>query len=177
MDTTQSEGPPAKALVQRRGLKIALAVSVALNLAVAGLVGGAMLHDSGEGGRGDNMTRDLGFGLFDGALQSQDRDNLRRAIQERFDDLRAARQQMQSDAQAILAALKATPFDPAALSAAMDAQTKHLGARLDFGNSVVRDFLLALPDEARLAFADRLEQRMRRRSGGPGGQTEAGNDD
>jgi hypothetical protein len=48
-----------------RGVKIALALSVALNLAVAGLAVGAWLSDDGPR-RG--MPRDLGFGPFSEAL-------------------------------------------------------------------------------------------------------------
>ena len=142
-----------------RGLKIALAVSVALNLAVAGLVGGMVLH-GGPGQHGDMMVRDMGFGPFDEALLPQDRDQLRSVIRQHFGDIRLARQQMQADGLAIVAAMKAAPFDAAVLTAALDAQAEHLGARLEFGSGVVRDYLLTLSDEARTAFADRLEQRM-----------------
>ena len=152
-----------------RRLKLALAVSVALNLAVAGLVGGIALH-GGPGQRGNMMVRDMGFGPFDDALLPEDRDSLRASIQARSGDIRAARQLMQADGLAVLSALKAEPFDPAALGQALDAQADHLGERLEFGSVMIRDYLLALPSEARLAFADRLEQRMRRgRDGGKGG--------
>ena len=152
-----------------RGLKIALAVSVALNLAVAGLVGGIALH-GGPGQRGNMMVRDMGFGPFDDALLPEDRDSLRASIQARFGDIRAARQLMQADGLAVLSALKAEPFVPATLGQVLDAQADHLGERLEFGSAMIRDYLLALPSEARLAFADRLEQRMRRgRDGGKGG--------
>lgn len=153
--TVPTGGPP------NRGLKIALAVSVALNLAVAGLVGGIALH-GGPGQHGRMMVRDMGFGPFDDALLPEDRDSLRASIQARSGDIRAARQLMQADGLAVLAALKAEPFDPAALGRALDAQADHLGERLEFGSVMIRDYLLALPAEARLAFADRLEQRMRR---------------
>ena len=159
-DTKQTASPTAPPATPGRGLKIALAVSVALNLAVVGLVGGMILH-GGPGMRGDMMVRDMGFGPFDGALLPEDRDALRKQIQGRFGDIRAARQQMQADGVAILAAMRAEPFDPAALSAALDAQAEHLGARLEFGSTMIRDYLLALPDQARREFADRLEQRMR----------------
>ena len=143
-----------------RGLKLALAVSVALNLAVAGLVGGIALH-GGPGQRGNMMVRDMGFGPFDDALLPEDRDSLRKSIQARFGDIRAARQLMQADGLAVLSALKADPFDPAALGQALDAQADHLGERLKFGSAMIRDHLLTLPEAARLALADRLEQRTR----------------
>jgi uncharacterized membrane protein len=150
--------PPTRA--PHRGLKIAFAVSVAMNLAVAGLVGGMALH-GGPGQRGEGFVRDMGFGPFDGALSPEDRESLRKTIQGRSGDIGTARNHMQADALAILSAMKATPFDPATLSAALEAQAAHLGERLKFGSAIMRDYLLALPEDARRAFADRLEQRMR----------------
>lgn len=144
-----------------RGLKIALAVSVALNLAVAGLIGGIAWH-GGPGGRGDVMVRDFGFGPFEDALLPEDRAALRDTVKARMGDIRAARQQMQTDGLAILSALRADPFDPTVLSVALDGQAKHLGDRLKFGSDVIRDFVITLSPEARSAFADRLEHRMRR---------------
>lgn len=153
-DTTQVAPP-------KRGLKIALAVSVALNLAVAGLIGGMALH-GGPGGRGDVMVRDFGFGPFEDALQPQDRAALRETVRARMGDIRAARQQMQRDGLAILAALRAEPFDPAALTAALKTQSQNISNRLTFGSDVMRDFVLGLTPEARTAFADRLERQMGR---------------
>ena len=143
-----------------RGLKIALAVSVALNLGIAGLIGGIAWH-GGPGGRGDMMVRDFGFGPFNDALSPEDRQALRQSVMDRAGDIREARRQMQADGANILAALRAEPFDPAALAAAIDAQAGHLGERLKFGSDVIRDHILGLSPEARAAFADRLVRRMR----------------
>lgn len=171
-ETTIEPPPPAVPPLQAagRGVKVALAVSVALNLAVAGLVAGLAFH-GGPGGRGEMMVRDMGFGPFDEALLPEDRDALRKVIRDRFGDIRAARQAMQTDVEAIILALKADPFVPAGLSAALAAQAEHLGERLEFGSGVIGDYLLAMPDAARSTFADRLEERLRR---GPGGGRDKG---
>jgi hypothetical protein len=136
--------PPAAPAKPGRGLRIALAVSLALNLGVAGLVGGMILH-GGPRMHGD-MVRDMGFGPFDEVLRPEDRDALRKGLQQRAGDL---------------AALRADPFDPAGLTAALDGQRQHLADRLSLGSGLIRDFLLALPQEDRLDFADRLEARMK----------------
>jgi uncharacterized membrane protein len=94
----------------RRGLKIALAVSVALNLAVAGLVAGAWV----KGGPGHVMPRDLSFGPFSEALNAEDRRALRKALLDRAPGFRDARKAAQAEFTALLAALRASPFDPAA---------------------------------------------------------------
>ena len=132
---TPTETLPQPERASVRGIKIALAVSVALNLAVAGLVSGFVWH-GGPAGHGDMMVRDIGFGPFDEALLPEDRDALRKAIRARFGDIRAARRQTMEDAQAILAAMKAEPFDATTLSAALDLQAEHLGDRLEFGSAI-----------------------------------------
>ncbi len=156
---------PPDVPVASRKLKIALAVSVAINLAVAGLVAGMWLH-GGPGSHGEMLVRDLGFGPFDAALLPNDREALRKTIQSHFGDVDATRQQMQADSATILTALRADPFDAAALATALDAQGQHLIDRMKFGTGIVRDYLASLTKDARLAFADRLEARLRRGHGG-----------
>lgn len=140
-----------------RGLRIALAVSVALNLAVAGMAVGAFLH----GHDGDMGVREIGFGPFSEALSREDRQALRKALMAKVPAMRQARQEVQQDTQALLAALRATPFDEAQLTLVLETQRSRMAARLDVGQGLMRDFLLAMPPEARLAFADRLEARLR----------------
>jgi uncharacterized membrane protein len=111
------------------------------------------------------MARDMGFGPFDAAFSPEDRKLLRRQVIARIGDFRSMRQQMQTDLAAILTALRADPYDPAATAAAFDAQAAHVTDRLVLGTAVVRDYLAALPQPSRLAFADRLEHAMQH---GPG---------
>ena len=146
-----------------RGVKIALAVSVALNLGVAGLVAGLALH--GGPGHGDRMGRDLGFGPFDAVFLPEDRAGLRKAIVGKIGDFRTMWQQMQGDMTALLNAMRSDPYDAAAVSAAFDAQAQHLTDKVTLGNGVVRDYVLALTPEARLALAGRMQQVMQ---DGPG---------
>lgn len=155
--------PPRKP----RGVRIALAVSVAINLAVAGLVAGLALHD-GPFGHGDRLGRDMGFGPFDAVFSPQDRTALRQTIVSRLGDFKSARQQMQADLGAILLALRADPFVPATVTTAFDAQAQHLTDRLTLGSTVIRDYLVALPADARLQFADRLDHVLQHGLGGDG---------
>ena len=71
-----------------RAVRIALAVSVALNLAVVGVVAGAALK---HGGSGHEMERDSGFGPFSEALSREDRRALRGQILQRAPELRSVR--------------------------------------------------------------------------------------
>lgn len=143
-----------------KGLRIALAISVAVNLAVAGVVAGAMLKHGPDGGRMD-MGRELGFGAFSEALSRDDRRALREAFLAKAPELRDNKRQRGQDAQALLGALRADPFAPEALGAVMDSQQQRMESQLQLGQDLLREFLISMTPEARAAFADRLEQRLR----------------
>lgn len=144
-------------------LKIALGLSLMLNLAVAGVVAGAFLRD-GHGGR-EAMVRDLGFGPYSEALRPEDRKALRAKLFERAPELREQRRQMRADTQALLQVLRADPFDPTALDGLLAGQRDRLTSQLQLGQELLRDFLVGLPASERAGFADRLEGRLHH--GGP----------
>ena len=155
-----SEAEVAKAAASKapgRAVRIALAVSVALNLAVVGVVAGAALK---HGPAGHEMERDIGFGPFSEALSREDRRALRGQILQRAPELRSVRKEMQADTQSLLAVLRAEPIDAAGLTAVMETQRVRMAGRLELGQTVLRDFLIAMPPEARKDFADRLEARL-----------------
>ena len=148
--------------VTPRALRIALAVSVALNLAILGAVAGSFLHEGGGmGGRGE-MVRDLGFGPFGEALAPDDRRVLREWLKGRAPELRSANSQRYADLTAVQTALRAQPFDPAALRAAFEAMRGRMENQLALGHQALTEVILAMPDAQRLALADRLERGMRR---------------
>ncbi|HMO09534.1 MAG TPA: periplasmic heavy metal sensor [Paracoccaceae bacterium] len=151
-------GPPPG-----RWMRVLLVVSLALNLAVAGLVAGAMLRGpwSGDGPRAVSV-RDPGLGPYAAALSEEDRSVLRRALRARLPDLRAARAGFQADMQAVLGALRAEPFDPEALRAAMDRSSARLTETVAIGQAMVFDRIAALGPAERRAFADRLEAALDR---------------
>ena len=145
MSDPQTPTPPPVPAVPAtsRGVKIALALSVALNLAVAGLAVGAWLGD----GRHHGMPRDMSFGPFSAALDDTDREQ-RAAARAEFETL--------------LATLRADPFDAAALKAALAALEARNAERLDLGRSLIETRLVEMTPEERAAFADRLEKHLRR---------------
>lgn len=140
-----------------KAMRWVLIGSLAVNLAVVGLVVGAYLHD-GSGGR--DMVRDMGFGPYDAALRPEDRDTLKSLLRGKSGALKATHGEAADDVRLVLAALRADPFDPAALEASFATQQDHLTARMKLGTQTIRDFLINLPAQDRLAFADRLEQRL-----------------
>jgi uncharacterized membrane protein len=141
-----------------RGVKIALAVSVALNLAVAGLAAGAWLRDGPRGG----MPRDMSFGPFSEALDDADRKSIRRSLLERVGEFREQRQAAKAEFETLLVTLRAEPFDPAAMKSALAAIEARNSQRLELGRTLIETRLIEMSPEARRAFADRLEKGLRR---------------
>ena len=140
-----------------RGLKIALAVSLAINLCIAGVIAGVMLRDGPPPG-----GRDFGLGPLSEALSREDRKALRAIFVERHHDLRGSRREMRAEFDALVAALRAEPFDPAALDAALAAIAARNQALLDTGRELVAERLKAMDGAGRAAFADRLEKHIGR---------------
>jgi uncharacterized membrane protein len=153
---------PAELKGGSRGIKIALAISVALNLAVAGMAAGAWMK---EGPSRDRMPRDLAFGTFSEALSKDDRRALRKAFLDRAPDFREARTAARAEFAALVAALRASPFDPEALQSALTAVETRVADRLRMGRDLMSERLLQMSEAERLAFADRLEKGLRRRPG------------
>lgn len=153
-----SPPPPAGQPSSRNGLKIALAVSVALNLAVAGMVAGAFLK---SGGPGRGMPHDLSFGPFSEALGPEDRTALRRALLDRASDFRSNSRAAKAEFETLLATLRASPFDPAAMQSALAAIEVRTAGRLELGRTLIENRIVEMSEAERLAFAERLEAGLR----------------
>ncbi len=151
--------PPPKA--SRRWL---LPVSLALNLLVAGIVGGAAVRHALGDGR-PMMVRDLAFGPFTEALSPEDRAELRRSFLSRAGDLRDLRPESRTDFNGLLVALRATPFDLGAVRDLMAAQSDRMAERLGLGRDLLVERIAAMSDAERSAFAGRLEAAMQHRPG------------
>jgi len=157
--------PPATpARKTGRGVKIALGLSLALNLVIAGAIGGAVL--SGRAGPGgDEGVRDLfrvlGLGPLGVALDRDDRAALiDRATQDPA-ALRAARGALIRATRDFARAVRAEPFDRAGAEAALRRQREFVAGLQTRGHELLLDQIAAMPPEARQGFADRLTRRLR----------------
>lgn len=164
MSDVSPNQPAAKSPMVRR-LQIALAVSAALNLLVAGTVAGAMLGRGAGPDRGE-ISRELGFGPFSGALGKEERDALRSYLQQNAPQLRAANTQRGREIAAVQAALRAQPFSPDTLRAALADMQQRQAGQLQLGYAAIADVLIKMPDAQRRALADRLQHSVRK--GGAG---------
>jgi len=136
-------------------LRIALALSLAVNLAIGGVLVGSFLRDAPP-----RSGRDFGLGPISEALSREDRKALRAAFVAQHPDIGGDRQAMRSDIEALLASLRATPFDPAALDAALTTIAQRNGALIATGQAVLAERIKAMDPAKRAAFADRLEKKM-----------------
>ncbi len=158
-----SPPPPAPApRTAPRWMKIVLALSLAANLAVVGLVAGAALKAGGEGGR-PGMARDLAFGPYSEALTGEQRRALWRGMMADAPDRGQMRAEFRADLDAVVASLRAEPFDAAAFRAALAQQNARLAARVTAGREGLADLVAGMSVAERLAFADRLEARLHER--------------
>ena len=147
-----------------RGWRVVLIVSLALNLAVAGALGGwGLRHGIGHGNHGAQSARMAQMaGPLTRALDAGARADI--AARLRADDgARAARRAaLREGFIALLAALRAQPFDPDALAARLSAQRAQVSERLEAGHAALVAHLAAMTATERAAYADRLEEKLRR---------------
>ena len=150
-----------------RWMRVVLVASLGLNLAIAGLAIGSLV--SGKFGDGPPRSYNFGLGPVARALDPADRKAvgmaLRRTRPMTDVDLRAQVHDM-------IAAVRADPFDAAALRALLAAQNVRTAALQTNAQNVLIDHIAAMPAAARIAFADRLMDelvRLRHRDVRPSG--------
>lgn len=149
--------PPANS--GSKWVRFALITSLALNLGIIGMVGGAIFRNGGSP-HGDSMVRDVGFGAFTEALSKEDRATLRRAFIANAPEFRSGRRDMRADFSDLLVQLRADPFEPDQLRLVLGRQNARNAERLALGQSLIFDLLVAMAPDARQDFANRLEQSL-----------------
>ncbi len=140
----------------QKGLLVA---SLAMNLAVIGAVAGMAI----KGGPDIRRAQyDLTVGPFTRAMEPRDRDAVRTALRNSEAFRPSDRTAIRMDMQALIDVLRAEQFDKNALRDAITRQR----ARLAVGQDAVLDAVTAQIDAMstanRVAFADRLEEQLRR---------------
>lgn len=142
-----------------RWRRILLVVSLGLNLAVAGLVVGVMVNG---GPRNGPPRYDLTAGPLTRAMEADRRTAVRDALRESDVFRRADRSDIRADMQAILASLRADEFDQTEFRAALSRQRQRLQAGQDAVLDAVAAQINDMSFEERAAFADRVEEQLRR---------------
>ena len=137
-------------------LRIVFALSLALNLLVIGAIAGAWWRGGPPGGPGQVGQ----VAALYRALPDDVRRSLRgemRGVTDR-DDLRAMRARGP-----LLAALRADPFDPAAVEAILAAQAQTMGEMHRRMRAAWLDRVAAMTPQERAAYAERVDAEWQRR--------------
>jgi uncharacterized membrane protein len=149
-------------------MRVILILSLAVNLAVVGLVAGAALRGgehrgaSGEARARAMQARDFGFGPYVAALDRDERREIGRAFIGKAGGPGKARAGAQEKFEAILDTLKAEPFDADLFQAAVLAQLNDLAEMQRIGVHVIVDHVATMTPEARAGYAVRLDQAIKR---------------
>ena len=143
----------------RNWTRILLVVSLALNLAIVGIVAGAMFSDGPKNG---SQRFDLSVGPLTRAMEPDQRDSLRAALRDSGAFQRADRAAIRSDMNALVATLRAADFDADAFRAALTRQRARLQNAQDAALDAVTQSVSDMSAPERAAFADRLEEQLRR---------------
>ena len=137
--------------------RIVLVLSLALNLAVVGIVVGSAA--SGRWGDGPPRSFDLGLGPLSRALAPQER----RAIGRRLREDRSLRDfDLRGRLNSVVATLQAEPFDPDALRRSLSEQNQRIASVQATAQEVILEQIIAMTPERRRAFADQLLEEMSR---------------
>ena len=155
-----------------RWMTVVLAVSLALNLAVVGLVAGAALSRGGPPftGRGPGPGGPL---ALVGALPDEIRGETMAALRAGRD--RPDREERRARMDRLTALIRAEPFDRAAVAEMLVDQRSGAAREAQRLENAVLDRLERMDAAGRDAFADRLED-GRRRGRGPDGPSERDRD-
>jgi uncharacterized membrane protein len=138
-----------------RWIRIALAVSVGLNLVVAGVIAGRVL-------RGPDIRADTFpvFGLRHVMrhLPEAEQAPLRAAALALREEIGPIRDELRADRARMVALVRAEPFDAAALRALLDTQQERLNRAAGISAERIVAVLATLPPESRARFAEAIEQ-------------------
>lgn len=146
-------------------MKLTLAVSLALNLAVAGLIGGHAVREwrdpsfvaaRPEPGLDGRQTRILHM------VPEARRETARAILLARRDEIDRARAVMLEANLAFIAAMRQEPLDPVALEQALARRNAASGEFWRIGMEQVVEIARALGPVERVELADRIEERTKR---------------
>lgn len=132
----------------------ALVTSLAVNVFfVAALLGAGLRHH--------REVRDISFGPFTEALAPEDRRALRDAFLASAPQAREWRREAAEDIARIATALRAEPWDPAAVEALLLRQSERAEQRFMLGRRLFLERLAQMTPEARAALAIRIERMVK----------------
>ncbi|MCZ0811774.1 MAG: periplasmic heavy metal sensor [Pseudomonadota bacterium] len=140
----------------RRWMRVALVVSLALNLLVAGVVVGA-LFSAGWRHMGHMPHISGAAGPMTHALAEPDRKAIAQQMRQAYREGRPGRAAQSAAFESLIEDLRAERFDRSAIEAHLAGIRSMISERVELGQGLLLDRLSAMDPAARRAYADRLE--------------------
>lgn len=159
--TDTTEKTTTKQGGMRPWLKVLLFTSLALNLAVAGVMVGAALKYGHRNGHHPPRL-DMVVGPYTHALGDRDRREIGRQLREEYSQSRPSREMIRAEFALVLAALRATPYDATQVQEILMRQLQAGSERQELGQRLLIQRLGDMSNAERAAFADRLEEGLNR---------------
>lgn len=161
---TENQAPAPR---RRVWPKLLLAASLTLNVLVLSVIAGAHMRNDGWSGADDRrippadraVLRQGGFTPFFEAMPRDARARMAKALRER--GVGPDRAALAQDFRDFVAAVRAEPFEPAALDSVLDEQAARAEAQVRLGRSILVEQIAEMTPAERAAFADALEARFR----------------
>ncbi len=151
-----------------RGLKILLVLSLAMNVAVVGLVAGAVVRNDGWPERGKRPPALNAFGApYMLALPRDDRRQIFTKLRSELGRDIPDRQHRRAQYAEVLNALRAQPFDVAVLAQAVRQQAETTVSVQKAGQGAWLELVSDMTDQERMDYAYAVEEILRR---GPKGR-------
>lgn len=145
----------------RPGLRWLLICSLGLNLVVAGLAGGAIL---GAKRMENRPHRDIDLvAAYTRALDGKDRREIGRSLRDHYRGKGSKIGARQTSFDAMLEALKASPFEIEAVRKILDKQAGAAVERRSFVQAVWLERIEAMSEAERSAYADRIVDELAKR--------------
>jgi uncharacterized membrane protein len=141
----------------RRLMRIVLVTSLALNLAVVGLAAGWALRHAGDA---KPSRLDMAGGPLTRALSREDRREIGQQMRQAWREADDGRGDLRESYDALVADLRAVPFDPGRVSKRMRQHRERFAVRFELGQDVLVRHLANMSDAERRAYAERLEDRI-----------------
>ena len=152
--STEDLTPPARTGCPM-WIKALLVVSLAANVAIAGVFAGALMKDKERGHGGSRQVEwILKF------VPEERRDEAEALFESRRKELRDLQRSSMDDMTAIVEAIRAEPFSPETLNAALSTRRASRRARDEVVQGGLVELMQNFNAEERTHFADRLEERL-----------------
>ncbi|MDP1667428.1 periplasmic heavy metal sensor [Phaeovulum sp.] len=159
--TPPAATPPAPASGgASRSARALLIGSLAVNLLLLGILAGGAISIARHAPQ--PVISDITLGTFTAALSPEDREALRLAAEAESLGIREMHRAAGEDYRALIAAVRAEPWNEAAARVAIAAYGLRAQERLVAGERLMLQRLAAMGPAGRRAFAERLEETLRR---------------